>query len=108
MVGSGEKCDRGAAGSRQLQLSEHILRIRAVVLRPSRQGSHTRIARSHALPFGRQRTVGSAGANDDPVIVVATLGWKVERASKCCACLEFDRVSAVSISQSCLKVAARV
>src|SRR5882757_2925720 len=98
MVGSGEKCDRGAASAGQLQLSEHILRIRAVVLRPSRQGSHTRIARSHALPFGRQRTVGSAGANDDPVIVVATFGWKVERASKFEACLEFFCVAAMIVA----------
>jgi hypothetical protein len=47
-------------------------------IRPPGKGGYPGIARREASSLGRKRIVGSAGADDDPVRVVARLFWKQE------------------------------
>ena len=108
MVGAVKENNRTTARSGQLNLSQNILGIRATVGRTSRQRRHSCITRSHALSLWREGTVGRAGANDNPVTVVAIFSREIEGSGKRCTCLEFDRIAAVRIVQGSLQIAAAV
>jgi hypothetical protein len=87
---------------------EYVLRAIAVECRPSGKRRHTRIARLHPRSFGRQAAVGSAGAHDDPVLVVAGFCRESELAGESRACRQFNRVATIGVVEGGLQAAARV
>src|SRR5882724_7064816 len=72
----------------------YILPVDTEILRASRQGRHAGIARRHTLTLGRQKTVGCAGADDDPMTAIAVFGPQKEPSREDRACLQLNRVAA--------------
>jgi len=73
---------------------------------PPRQRGDACIAGGKACVFWRQRVIGGAGADDDPVSVIAGFCWELEQPSKDRASLQFDGVAATRAVDRLLQIVA--
>src|SRR5208337_3253033 len=79
VIGAIQKDNWGrSVGLRIRQPREHVLRVCTLVGGTIRQRGHAGIAGREPLAFRRKSAVGSAGANDNPVLVIAALGRECE------------------------------
>jgi len=69
-------------------------RRRTVVSRAARQAGNPGVAGSQSRAFGRQRAIGCAGANGNPVLSIAALVRQAECSGERCPCLKLDDVAA--------------
>src|SRR5215475_2661847 len=83
---------------------QDVLRIVALVVRPTGKRGNPGITRRDALPFVRKQAVGGTGADNNPVIVVAVLRRKSKNSCKRRSRLQRDCIAASRIVESSLKV----
>src|SRR5882757_1965333 len=105
VVGAISENKRAVRGGVVFDSRHYVLRICAGVLRTPLQGRDSRIAGRYTLPFGRQKGVGGAGADNDPVSAVAGLGAQSKSSGEGCACLDLDRVATTGVVQCGLQIA---
>jgi hypothetical protein len=85
---------------------ENVLHFRAVKCRPCRQRPDPRVTGGKPRSLRRKAIVRSAGADHDPVGIVATLRGETNRSLKGSAFFQFEDVPAGSVIDCVLQVAA--
>src|ERR1700722_542981 len=90
MVDARRKLDRLASDAFKDNFCHYILSGRAGKAWSSGKRCNSGKAWRDARALRWQRVVGSTGADDDPMSVIAVFGWDDEVSRKCCASLQSD------------------
>src|SRR4029077_4779478 len=86
------------------QFGHNVLGCGAVEGWPPWQRVNSCITRRDSRTFRRERRIWCAGSNDDPVVIVTTLGRKCEDTAECGAGLHFNRIATAAVVQSRLEI----
>src|SRR5437762_1125162 len=101
MVGADSKHDgSGAAGCDCHDLCEHIIRGRAIESWAAGKRGNAGITGSQARSFCWYARIWSTGTNDNPLIVVATLGWQCKDTGESSPSLQADGVATIGAIES--------